>query len=382
MRSHARRLCDQHGYPEQLAEILEEVVSLALAHLGDVCSVVLSPSASTGDFLWKRIDSEVHLLSDVDGFVFMNGDAKDRAGFFSAVHGLSEQIGGPMFHVDLSVSDAGALDHLPRSYQFVETGIAGFVLYGEPVLTRFPRQFDPRASRQAFLLNLFKPLRHAFVDPDPDGAAQAVARLILDIPILALSERGECIAGHRARARWFLDDRPTPLGCDEAIRAAVSAAYAAREDPPGDVAMLGPLLHAAIPRVVGLLDGRGDPGGDPDRTMVERLATWLPPRAARRVLAECRTLVKRPTNPVADLGWLVRRKEASAGAALLGLLHYVARGAVGAPPEGIRARLHEFSRRECSRASGLAFVQSACEVYLEGLLELYPSLREPGEAPG
>jgi hypothetical protein len=376
MRSHAREFCERHGYPDALSEVLEELVGLALTHLGNVYSIVLSPSTSTGDFLWKRVGSEVRLLSDIDGFIYVNGGANDVAGYAAALRRLAEGIGGPMFHIGLAVNSARALEHLPETYQFVETGLAGFVLYGEPVLNRFPTKFDPRASRQAFLLNLFKPLRHAFLHPDPDGAAQAAARLILDIPTLASSERGECIAGHRARARWFLDARPAPMGLDEEIHAAVSAAYAAREAPPGSVAVLEPLLHTAIPRAVSLLDGRGEPPSDPDRATVERLTSWLPPRTPRRFLGECRTLLKRPTNPVTDLRWLHRRKEASAGAALLGLFHYLARGTAGPPPEGIRDRLRDFARRESSNENGLAFVRSACGVYCEGLFELYPSLRE------
>jgi hypothetical protein len=53
----------------------------------------------------------------------------------------------------------------------------------------------------------------------------------------------------------------------------------------------------------------------------------------------------------------------------------VAEGARGRPPEAIRKRLHEFARRECPERDGFAFVRSACEVYREGLFELYPAMR-------
>ncbi|MBW2388528.1 MAG: hypothetical protein JRG89_08820 [Deltaproteobacteria bacterium] len=389
MRSHARELCDRHGYPAELAEVLEEFVELALTHLGDIYSIVLSPSISTGDFLWRRDGAEVRLLSDIDGFIYLQGSlkgsAQDLAGYVAAVQRLSEEISeeiaGPMFHIDLSVSSMQTLDQLPQTYQFVETGCAGFVLYGEPVLDRFPTKFDPRASRQAFLLNLWKPLRHAFLssDPDPTAAAQAAARLILDIPILAASESGECIAGHRERVRWFLAERPTLLGRDDEIRAAVMAAKTAREEPPGSVAELAPLLHIAIPRVVSLLDQRGEPASDFGAAIVERLAQWLPPRTPRRFLGECASVLRRPTNPVADLRWLHHRKEASGGAALLALYHYVAQLAeagVADPPEEIRTLLRNFARRECSNETGPAFVRSACEVYQQGLWELYPALHK------
>jgi hypothetical protein len=274
------------------------------------------------------------------------------------------------------VNSAQVLDELPETYQFVETGIGGFVLYGEPVLDRFPTTFDPRFSRQAFLLNLFKPLQYAFLEANPEGAAQAAARLILDIPTLAASERGECIPGHRARADWFLSERPAPLGLDEEIRSAVSAAKLAREEPPGSVALLAPQLHAAIPRAVNLLDPTIGPSLRSDSGIDERLAAWLSPRTPRRLLAECASVFKRTTNPLTDLRWLLRRKEASGGAALLGLLNYVSEGAIGTPAKEIRTQLRDFSRRECASVEGLAFVRSACEVYREGLFDFYPALRE------
>lgn len=374
MRSHASELCGRHGYPPELAELLEEVVRLALAHLGDVESIVLSPSVSTGDFLWRRVDGEVRLLSDVDGFLFVNGSKFDIEGYTAAVRRATVDVGGSMFHVDLAVSPARALDRLPETYQFVETGQAGFVLYGEPVLSRFPRRFDPRASRQAFLLNLWKPLRYAFLAPDADALAQSAARLLLDIPILACSERGECIPGHRARAEWFLSQRPKPLGDDELIRRAVAAAQSAREAPPGTADTLEPLLQPALMRTVALLDDRGAFPADPDPAAVRRLASWLPRRTARRLAGECRAVARRPTDPLSDLGWLRARKEASAGAALLALYTYVAAGAQGPPAEGLRARLSEFARRPCADGEGDDFVRSACALYEGALYELYPSL--------
>ncbi|MAG32831.1 MAG: hypothetical protein CL908_18290 [Deltaproteobacteria bacterium] len=378
MKSRARELCDRHGYPQALSDVLEEVVALAVAHLGDVVSIVLSPSTSTGDFLWRHVGNEVELLSDIDGFIFVSASNADVEGFASAVRRLTDEVGGSMFHVDLAPSPVRALGRLPKTYQFVETGRAGFVLYGESPLPRFPRTFDPRASRQAFLMNLWKPLRCGFLAPDSDALAQAAARLLLDIPILASSERGECLPGHRARAQWFLDERPAPLGEDEEIAAAVAAAHAAREDPPGSVERLEPLLHPAIMRTVALLDGQGPFPADPGPAAVERLASWLPPRTPRRVFGELRSVLRRPTRPLADLHWLRDRKEASAGAALLGLFAYAASGPAGPPPEGIRERLSEFARRSGPGGEGLAFLRLGCALYREGLVELYPSFPGAG----
>ena len=94
MRSHAGELCDQHGYPSELATVLDEIVELAQTHLADVHSIVLSPSLSTGDFLWKRDGSDVRLLSDIDGFIYLNGRARDATGYVSAIRRLGEGSSG------------------------------------------------------------------------------------------------------------------------------------------------------------------------------------------------------------------------------------------------------------------------------------------------
>jgi len=384
MRSQAQELCDRFGYPTELSEILDEVVDLARSHLGNVQSIVLSPSTSTGDFLWKRTDSGTHLLSDVDGFIFVEGAPRDLSGFREALDSLTRGVGGPEFHLDLSISSANTIDRLPQTYQFVETGLAGFVLSGKSPLERFPRKFDPRASRQAFLLNLFKPLRHEFLLASQGGLAQAAARLILDIPTLAASERGECIAGHRGRARWFLDERPGILGTSPLITEAVEAAEAARQAPPGNLAVLRAIVYPAILEAASLLDGRGPLHENPGKETVMRLAAWLPPRSVRRVSGELRTALQRPTHPTADLRWLLNRKEALAGAALLGVFGHLARGAAGTPPNGIGLRLLEFSRRpsthlDSTKGDERGFIRSVCEVYSEGLLELYPSLGDASQ---
>jgi hypothetical protein len=381
MRSQAQELCDRFDYPKELSEILDEVVDLAGSHLGNVQSIILSPSTSTGDFLWKRTDSGTHLMSDVDGFIFVEGAPRDLSGFQKALNVLTRGVGGPEFHLDLSISSAKSIDQLPQTYQFVETGLAGFVLFGESPLERFPSKFDPRASRQAFLLNLFKPLRHEFLLASQDGLAQAAARLILDIPTLAASERGECIAGHRARARWFLDERPGILGTSDLIIEAVEAAEAARQAPPGNLAVLRAVVYPAILEAASLLDGRGPVPENPDKETVMRLAAWLPPRSVRRVLGELRTTLRRPTQRTADLRWLRNRKEALAGAALLGAFSHLARGANGTPPSGIGLCLLEFSRRPSTHLASLQederdFMPSICKVYSEGLLEIYPSLAD------
>src|SRR5690606_3365731 len=200
------------------------VVSLAEEILGEDTSIVLSPSISTGDFLWQQEAGGIVLLSDIDGFVFTDADSERRKRFQSELGAITRGVGGAHFKIDLSISSPRALDRIPHTFQMVETRLGGFELAGNGALSLFPREFDPRHSRQAFLANFWKPLEHL----DEGAWQQGTARLLLDIPLLATSELGVCRPGHRARAEWFLDEKPGNLGKSAILRRAVEVAYSTR----------------------------------------------------------------------------------------------------------------------------------------------------------
>ena len=375
MPSRAQQLCAAHGYPPELARLLERVVEHTRESLVDVRGIVLSPSVSTGDFLWKGQGEDLVFLSDIDGSVIADTPAATRTAFYQGLVDMARGLGGPHFKIDLSILPSRLLGHLPGNFQTVETGLAGFELDGEGLLERFPTGFDPRASRQAFLLNLWKPLATA----EPGGCVQGMARLLMDIPLLATSELGICRPGHRARGEWFLTQRPEPLGASPVLRRAVEAAMAARVDPPGDERLLRELLVAAVQETIAGLDGHGAPRDDPDRALVRRFTRWLAPRTPRRIAGELRTLVRRPGPPIADLAWWMGRKEAMGGAGLWGLLQ-VAFG--GRPPgPGTGRCLARYARRPAPDPGDPGYVTRAGELYQAGLLELYPSL-EPASPPG
>lgn len=367
-RSNAADLCQRFAYPSELADVLDSVVALADEHLGPVASIVVSPSISTGDFLFRRTGSATELLSDIDGFIYMEGRVRNPAGWEAAIAQLRSRHGA-LFDIDMPINPLSQLARLPETYQFVETGLQGFVLAGAQVLSRFPTRFDPRASRQAFLRNLEKPLRYR---NDDARFAQNCARLLLDIPILASSEAGRCIAGHAARARWFLEQDPGPLARDPVIREAVAAARAARQSPPGERSQLEPRLWPALERSIELLDGRGPLAGSTSRALEKRLRAWLPPRSLRRRGGELRSVLRRRSTWRADLAWLRRPKEAAGGAALLALLAFQ-----NQPSEALATSAAEsierFARRRIAKG-GPDFVDLALSAYAEGLCELYPSL--------
>jgi hypothetical protein len=370
-----RSLCRRYSYPKALEEVLSELTDRARASIPGLHSFVVSGSVATGDFAWREEPAGVRFLSDVDAFLFVDGRPGRAPEFDATVERLERTHGSPLFHIDTSISPVSALRRLPRTYQFVETGMAGVVLAGRDVLPRFPTRFEPRATRQAAIGNFWKGV---LCWPDVGGGSeevylQSLARIVLDTPILALAAQGRCIPGHRARAEAFLglgDDHP--LVC-ESSRKAVALAVRARQGEEVRRAALEPLILPLIDRVFDFLDGCGPPPRDPDRALVRRIRRLLPPRTPRLLAGELRSVLRSPRGPVRDVGWLLRRKEAVGGAALLGLLAFALSGARGEPPGGITARLREFTGGSAPSGSGRAFLTEARRVYWAGCCRLYPS---------
>ena len=375
-RARVSELVDRFGYPKPLADLLEWLQGQAREVLGEGTTILLSPSTSTGDFLWRENGGRTELLSDIDGFVFTPAPPRDRECFQRTLGAYEIPEGRGHCEIDLAVGSMDALDRIPRTYQMAETRAAGFVLLGPDVRPRFPDTFDPRASRQSFLLNLWKPTK-AFDGNDGDYA-QAAARLLCDIGLLAASEAGRCVVGHRERLRWFLERRPSPLGQDPVLCAAVEAALAARLAPPGSRGDLEGLVLPATERLIALLDGiaPGAAVAQGGLALAARFTRWLPPRTLRRVGGELKTLLRRPVHPVADTRWWFERKEAVLGAALVALLRATAPGSDPAPHSREAAfLLSRFGRTTEPSGQGRDFIHHANETIRVGLAELYPHHR-------
>ncbi len=365
--SRPRELCEKFDYPQELAVLLEEVLRLAHEHLHPLTGIVLTPSISTGDFLWTRDEGNIRFLSDIDGLVFSDASLEANQRFQSGLEKLAVGRGGASFEIDLSINAADQIDRMPESFQMVETRLAGFELFGDGLLSRFPSKFDPRASRQALLLNLFKPL----AADTAEAWAQNTARLFLDIPLIATGEEGVCLPGHRARAQWFLTDRPGRLGASPVLFEAVEVALAARLDPPGDGASLRALLVPAIEELLSRVDGGGAIGQLPSQRLADRFSSWIPPRSVRRRMGELRSCWHRPSSLAADLRWWLSRKEALGGAALWGLLQVEY---AQLPVEPATAELlAAYARRPRIDPNDLDFGFKAKNQYRAGFLELYPS---------
>ncbi len=371
-------LCDRHGYPAPLADALEELSEAASACLPGLRAVIVSGSLATGDFLWRpRGDAGgVELLSDVDAFAFAPLGVADVPELRRRLRKIEARTGSVHFKIDLSVSPPSALARIPATYQMAETRRAGYVLAGEDLRAAFPDHFDPRASRQSFLANLWKPIA-AWCDREADGGlafSLAASRLLVDVALLAASEDGLCLPGHRARCERFLaGGPPESLASDESLRWAVEAGWAARLEPPGQAGNLEPLLAPTVARTVALLDGGGPPPADPGAGLVRRLASWLPPRTMRRRLGELRTVLRRPSRPDRDLRWLLDRKEAVAGACLLGWLVWLGSEGEGPPPAGVGHLLATLARRPSTPGLDAGFHGKAAQLYREAWREYSPS---------
>ncbi|MFQ5418684.1 MAG: hypothetical protein ACE5FL_16780, partial [Myxococcota bacterium] len=296
-------LCDRHGYPAAVRDLLDALVESAHAHIPGLRALVLSGSVATGDFVWRGEGSGARLLSDIDAFAFA-ARSGPVAAFSRAVEKLEASQVSPLFHIDVSISAVSALRRLPRRFQFVEARLAGAAPVGPDVLEAFPEHFDRRAGRQSVFGNPWAVVR--CWREDEEAHRLALARMILDLPLIAFSEAGRCIPGHAARVDAFL-----ALGADHPLatpqtRDAVTLALRMRRR--GDVPLEALEVSApqGIDALFGFLDGGGPPG-PADRRLAARIAKLLPPRTPRRLVGELRSAL---TAPRPDPGWWLRRKEA------------------------------------------------------------------------
>lgn len=383
-------LCSRHNYPDALRDVLTTLALASERAYPKLVSLVLSGSAATGDYVWRERDGTTELVSDLDMMLFADKDGSTPELLDAAIAQIKARHPGALFQVDISVSPPAALDAIASSFQMVETGQSGAVLAGEDVLGRYPDTFDGRAARRSFLGNLWKPLLYW----SPPGGAndmiyqQVCARFFLDVPLLAFAAQGRCVPGHRTRAQQYLNSPKRDGLYSETLRERVAWAIGARSQPSDAREGLETAIARFAFEVVNALDDQGTPPEDPSPALTKRLALWLPGRTARRIAGELRSALGKPTTPLRDLRWVAARKEATGGAALLGLLAFLAsqtKGQLsGEPPPGVGARLGEYSRQPTLRReegeSTLAFVYRCKRAYLLGLSTLYPSLekKEPG----
>jgi hypothetical protein len=366
-------LCDRHEYPIELRAVLTSLVESARREIDGLKALVLTGSIATGDFVWRGDADGARLLSDIDVIAFAER-AGPRPAFSAAVRKLEHGQTSELFHIDVVISSMSAMRRLQHSYQFVEARLSGVAPIGRETLESFPRHFDPRGVRQSFFDNIRKGVLSwpGPEDHDDEAYRLALARMILDLPILAFSEGGRCIPGHAARVDEFLALEETHPLADHSTRRAASTALRMRQR--GDVPLgdLSDLVPEVIDRLFNFLDRKG-PAGAADEQLARRIGRLLPPRRPRRLAGELRAALRDTGLWWKDPGWWLRRKEAMAGAALIGLLRFALSGASGSPEPGITALLRAYTGGRAPTGEGPIFLDEARRIYWEGRCRLYPS---------
>lgn len=398
-------LCTRHRYPDALRSVLERVVEACLDVDPQLVSLVLGGSAATGDYVYasggggggsgsgsgsEGEGADTRLYSDLDLMLFSRAHASRPQRLDDVLTRIRAEHPSPLFEIDIAWNPASALDDIAPRYQMAEVRRAGVVLAGEDVLERFPERFDPRAAVGSFLNNLWKPLLHW----TPRGSGldteyqQMAARLFLDAPLLANAQSDECVPGHRARAAKFLAEDERQGLHQQAIRERVAWAIEKRSAPSDERAGLERSVAAFARTVIAGLDGNPAPKGQGEPELVPRLARLLPPRSLRRIGGELRAIVRDPRQPLLDLAWWRHRKEASAGAALLGLLTHLGEidgeGEAFDPPAAVLATLARFARtsriERGAGESGLEFLFRCKRIFRDAWFALYPSSAKQDEA--
>ncbi len=387
-------LCSRHHYPDALRSVLHDVANACREAYPGLVSLVLSGSAATGDYVYltgagddRSEPGVVRLFSDLDLMLFTEAQGAQPALLRDRLRDIKAGHPSPLFEVDISTNPARALDHIPARFQMAEARRSGVVLAGRDVIDRFPLEFDHSAAIASFLNNLWKPVLYWTPQGGPFDVEyqQMVARLFLDVPLLVCAANRECIAGHGARAEAYLAEDSRDGLYSETLRERVRWAIDARRSPSTQREGLERNVGAFVNEVVASIDGGPPLQGLADPDLVARLAALLPKRPLRRLAAELRCVVREPRAPLRDLAWWRCRKEATAGAALLGLLGHLGDidGRVDAfdPPREALARLAEFARVPgVERTSGetpRAFFFRCKRIYRHGLLTLFPSMEKP-----
>jgi hypothetical protein len=366
----ARNLCAEFGYPYELEKVLTSLREILEKTYGSsLKSVILCGSIATGDFVWLHDEKSVRLMSDIDAIAVVDGNG-DRGKVEEAICNLRfDKASTPLFHVDVTICPISALKRVPRSFQAVEIRKAGRLLAGEDMRPRFPAEFDPATARQAFFSNLWKPLLFSSIKwTRPNLYAQSIARQILDVAILACSENGNCIPGHRRRAQAFLA-LPEDHGlATRSVRVAVRHALLVRQGQAVDVDELEREQYDTVRTAVTFLESRSWIEGTAPCSP-QRIQRLLPHRSLRRIAVElwneCRG---RRCDPM----WLCRRKEALAAAALLQIYEYRAQGCRGIAAPAARHWLAQFSGESVVEAEGEEFLKSVRQAYWAGILRLHP----------
>ena len=368
MHARAEDLIRRYGYPGRLRAILGEIETSAHRQLGaDLVAILLTGSIATGDYVWRTSDGTSDLLSDIDAVTIVRRRRR-CLGYMEDLARLSREWKGitSEFKIDMATVTTREARRLVRNYQYAEARLTGFLLEGnEAVLAWLPRDFQPGYSRLAALFNLSKTLQHWPEDASKlrEGKFQRMlARLVLDGAMLAYSERGLCVPGHRLRVSglwargWVSERMATTLEKAIEIRQGHSTFLDVRETWES--------VNEVLQRLV------GEPIEYESSTLLaEQLTRVVPPRTLRRWAREA-------SQSRGDIGWLIRRKEAWAAAFSLTAFRQLAEtGVVALDRYGTGTALAKFS----GETTGDNSFQAIRRAFRSGQAKLRPWLARDEE---
>ena len=370
-RTGIRNLCSKFGYPSELEEILTSISEILQRTYGrSLKSVIVCGSVATGDFVWRREGADVRLMSDIDAVALVEG-ATGRRQASEAISGLrSGSASSPLFHVDVSIGSPRSVRRGVATYQTAEIRDAGWLLLGQDLRGLFPSQFQPAAAREAFFFNLWKPLLFSTLKgTQPEVYALTVARQILDVTILAFSQAGVCLPGHRRRVQAFLTLPEEHSLATAGVRKAVNQAMRIRERGAADIDQLEAAQMETLRTSMTFLDS-GMPSDWSDPTLPLRIRRLLPSRRLRRLAAEVRNECRAGHfNPL----WIRRRKETFAAAVLLFAYQYRAGGGKGPIPGDVLKWMEQHCGTRILAPQSEEFLHLLRRVYWAGQLRLRPS---------
>lgn len=374
--NNVKRICAQYNYPSEIEGLLEEVCFLVQEKIDGVRSLMMSGSVATGDLVYRRDSASLKIFSDLDLLAF--ADTPQIAEDF-AVHLLEieSRFRTNLFHIDLPVNPMQALRRIAPSYQMAELRKVDSILFGEDFRVFFPSRVDVRFSQQALILNLWKVILYW---PDEDLDRQeyfqwALARLILDVPLLVFSELQNVIAGHFARAQAFCELTATvhPLATS-AIQTAVMRAANMRCAGTTEGVDLWPDFLAVIDSALCHLHlgGLRDPISVGARA--RRLDALFPQRSLRRVGGEFCAALREGGSVSQRWAWWLERKEVWAGLSSLEMIAWLAYEDSHSTLNRVEDCLTRFGGRDFRFAGDVRPTKQFRVAYWEGLLRLYPSL--------
>lgn len=371
-------LC-KYDYPVELLNTIKDVVVCARRHYGnDIVSFLLCGSTATGDFVYKRDNSNTLLLSDIDALMIVNR-LDDRVSEFNRdIRNIyaNNRSASKLFYIDISVIDNIRLWFIQKTYQNVEMRTSSIVLDGKDIRDKMPQYWNKKHSRQTFLLNLWRsvlycPTSGPYSPSKNDIYDFSLSRVWLDLPILVASEKGLCIPGHNSRVRWFLDNHNDLMVSEEITETIQHSIDVRKGKIIADRNKLLKRLPVLIEYAMKIM-GVNESIYNINPTLYKSIKKAIGNRGLRRIISEARICN-------GDMIWLLKRKEAVIACILIELNIRLAENNTSLPSPYIQKLLGILDKRNTLDIKTCTQIREWKKMLWRGMLRLYPSLLKHNE---